>query len=408
MTPATLPRSRPIDVQARFQQARPGSVLVLVIAILVLMALIGTAYISTAHVDRYAAQQNSYNTEIELLVQGVVEMTKDAIVTDLFTNFWNASATPHNYTASSDAGCKWLADRVPLVADPTRMADTPASGNNLPYWPYVSASPTSASFESPYVGNNTSPFNATTSATYATVTVPLPGSTPSIGQKNLIPTYIEVTNASGTVRYPALFDKSAGQVVVAADADGDGIADAPLWRLPLGEINGVTYYAAVRVLDNNSTVNAAVAWENNSTPNGVWGDFFPTNVNLKGLIADSTGIQKLNAFRFNGNTPGTAGGQPQTDTGPPPRSDFVFESPYDEVWMQLGPAQQPRAWGGLEFEIRRCPLHGVGEPGVAFLPGKRLCQSVGPRVGDADVAAPDRPPPSAPALSCRPGQKVVR
>ena len=39
-------------VQARFRKARPGSILILVVALLVLMALIGTAWLSTARIDR--------------------------------------------------------------------------------------------------------------------------------------------------------------------------------------------------------------------------------------------------------------------------------------------------------------------------------------------------------------------
>ena len=40
-------------VQKRFVRARPGSVLILVVALLVLMALIGTAFLSTTNYDRY-------------------------------------------------------------------------------------------------------------------------------------------------------------------------------------------------------------------------------------------------------------------------------------------------------------------------------------------------------------------
>ena len=39
-------------LQRRWRAARPGSVLILVIALLVLMALMGTAYISTTRIDR--------------------------------------------------------------------------------------------------------------------------------------------------------------------------------------------------------------------------------------------------------------------------------------------------------------------------------------------------------------------
>src|SRR5205823_68853 len=46
---------------------------------------------------------------------------------------------------------------------------------------------------------------------------------------------------------------------LAGDADGDGIADSAFVKLPVGEINGVTYYAAIRIIDNNSAQNANTA-----------------------------------------------------------------------------------------------------------------------------------------------------
>src|SRR5205814_2193217 len=71
-------------LQRRFTRSRPGSVLILCVALLVLLALIGTAMISTARVDRYSAVQHSYNTEVDLLVEGVKQLAEGAIVGDLF------------------------------------------------------------------------------------------------------------------------------------------------------------------------------------------------------------------------------------------------------------------------------------------------------------------------------------
>src|SRR5678809_1365659 len=68
----------------RLSRRRTGSVLILVVALLVLMALIGTAWISTARTDRYATQQHAANTEIEMLVDGVVNMVKAVLGDDLF------------------------------------------------------------------------------------------------------------------------------------------------------------------------------------------------------------------------------------------------------------------------------------------------------------------------------------
>ena len=67
------------------------------------------------------------------------------------------------------------------------------------------------------------------------------------------------------INYPALstyykHDSTKGfETVMAASASGNGIADSFLWRLPIGTIDGVTYYAAVRIIDNNSAINVNTA-----------------------------------------------------------------------------------------------------------------------------------------------------
>src|SRR3954468_15660727 len=68
------------------RRSKRGSVLILIVALLVLMALIGTAWISSARVDRAATIQHASNTEIELLVDGVVNMAKSGIIADASAN----------------------------------------------------------------------------------------------------------------------------------------------------------------------------------------------------------------------------------------------------------------------------------------------------------------------------------
>src|SRR4051794_38671295 len=64
----------------RFRTARPGSVLILVVALLVLMALIGTAFISTTRIDRVTSIMHVNNTEVDLLVEGVKNIASATIV----------------------------------------------------------------------------------------------------------------------------------------------------------------------------------------------------------------------------------------------------------------------------------------------------------------------------------------
>src|SRR5205809_4393258 len=70
--------------QRGFRAARPGSVLILVVALLVLMALIGTAYIATARSDRYTAVQHTKNVQIDMLVESVLNMVIPVIQDDMY------------------------------------------------------------------------------------------------------------------------------------------------------------------------------------------------------------------------------------------------------------------------------------------------------------------------------------
>lgn len=83
---------------------------------------------------------------------------------------------------------------------------------------------------------------------------------------------------------------------LAGDADGDGIADSGLRKIPLGQLNGLTYYIAVRIVDHNSALNLNTAWaadkefdRGNIPANAAfWGSnvsynygFFPSNIGLR-------------------------------------------------------------------------------------------------------------------------------
>src|SRR5437667_4981176 len=72
------------SIERRLRRSRAGSVLILCVALLVLLALIGTAMISSSRVDRYSSVQHTYNTEVDLLVEGVKKLAEGAIVGDLF------------------------------------------------------------------------------------------------------------------------------------------------------------------------------------------------------------------------------------------------------------------------------------------------------------------------------------
>ncbi len=53
---------------------------------------------------------------------------------------------------------------------------------------------------------------------------------------------------------------TAAGTLRAGDADGDGIADSLLFRIPGMSLDGLTWFAGVRIIDNNSAINANTAW----------------------------------------------------------------------------------------------------------------------------------------------------
>lgn len=353
--------------QHRFVRSRPGSVLILVVALLVLMALIGTAYMSMAQSDRASAAQHTSNTEIDLLLEGVINLVKGTTVSELFANgqFRPGStytypipttASPYNHVTglgvdpataafeqslagpnvTSNAGTTWLSPRIPEIANdavpPTLLPDT----SNAPVWRFLTSPIAGAQYESPFSPTGTP-------NTYGR-TVPI-GYLGAGLNASFAPTSVTL---NGTL-YPALQEldwNSPPRVIgtyLAADADGDGIADSGLFRLPIGAIGGVTYYAAVRIVDNGGAVNANVAWQPNPTVGTpapprpqLPGDFFPSNIDLLDMLvqqdAANGAMGQLTAYHFGPQNPLTV--VPTDDRGNV-RPDFTFISPFDALWTQL-------------------------------------------------------------------------
>src|SRR5262245_19303857 len=78
----------------RMRVARPGSVLILCVALLVLLALIGTAMISSSRTDRYTSAQNTTNTQVDLLLEGMKQVAETAIVNDLYNTNTGVQVAP--------------------------------------------------------------------------------------------------------------------------------------------------------------------------------------------------------------------------------------------------------------------------------------------------------------------------
>ncbi len=315
---------------------RRGSMLILVIVILVLLALIGTAMISTSRIDRLSTAQHAANTQIDLFVQSVENISTAIIVGDLYAGTLfrpPANAIYHDWdsighsTGTAQPDDTFIASRVPI----------PDVTPGLYTFSKFTAPLIGSLFESPYKPT----------AASAQYSLDLTGATM---------TQVPVINNGVTTNYPGFL--IGGTLYLGGDADGDGIADSGMFKLPVGELNGVTYYAAVRILDGGSAINATTAWygmfgfDTAATPAKIANQgFFSSNVGLMELLTDynaagtygtlSPEMTTLNKYRFNSsagtvvatNSAGTA--VPYDDAGVA-ISDFVFSSQGDAFSTQVG------------------------------------------------------------------------
>jgi hypothetical protein len=362
--------NRPIGKSQRPspESARPnqGMVLIVVIVLLTLLALIGTAFIGSTRSNRYAARQNALTAQQDLLIDGVKNMAAGYIVGALFDSSSNTfrptginSANFHDYTSATGTPKTGLAprdaylgERIPAlqqdVASAYDATTTYSAGSIVTDGGYF------ISRQDSNLGHATSesawwlpsPYSATTPL-WPAISAPLgptgtkfedPSRAAGANQwdyfQNAFIGSSSITYADGTSSiYPAL------NGLIAADADGDGIADSGLIRLPMKDLDGLTWYYGIRIIDNNSAVNAAIAWKpstsSDSPAASVPGNFFPTNIDLGRLLnTGDTGAEMTawNTWRFNAAGWSTSA----VNDSAAARGDFVFLSGYDQLWSQLG------------------------------------------------------------------------
>jgi hypothetical protein len=235
----------------RWRNARPGSVLILVVALLVLLALIGTAYLSATQAERYTSGQNTVNTEADLLLQGLVDTVNARVAGGLFDNSGSQFRPPQSIATTISNGYNhfdssttdnFLGDRLP-----TSYGATGAIWNQIS-WPIFTDPSGHYSFDSPLPNDPSIQLGTGTGLTkygFGPYTVPNPT------------TYSPKLAPNGTI-VPSLMI-GTNTPIMAADTDGDGIADSGLVKLPIGPIDGITYYCATRIIDANSAINVNTA-----------------------------------------------------------------------------------------------------------------------------------------------------
>jgi DNA uptake protein ComE-like DNA-binding protein len=361
---------------------RRASVLILVVALLVLMALIGTAYISSTRIERYTSNQNASNTQADLLFQGLVKIVSSTLSGNLYgtattssqyrppasfvqlvSNYGNYTNTFNEYTnAFSDL---FLADRIPSL------------NVGAPVWASVSwplFPPTGAT----YAFDLPNGIGANTQINIGTVDIKshylaYPGTIQVGGQTFPAMAVYDSTTAGyllPTAPGFAAVTSPTPTWFLAADADGDGIADSGLWKLPVSPINGITYYAAVRIVDNNAAFNVNTAISNVSDFSAVAGapvdamgapvtlptitppqnlGTFPSHVGLMQILTDyntgaDTSSDMIGALQYIfqntsppvSSTPAGGWDQAYPDTTPrTARADFTFTTVGDNLSSQL-------------------------------------------------------------------------
>lgn len=307
---------------------RNGSALILTVMLVVLLALIGTAFMATARTDRYSAQLNAENAQVDLYVDGVVNIAKSLIVNDLFdVGGWDNGKHfrpagfgnyRHYIDISSSYSHGWLASRVPEPRN-RDSHETPLATDKY-IWPFITLPPhlkdeNARAFISPAHSKEYDNW-------YYRVNNPVWG--------------IEING----VEYPAItLPRTTGdRYLVGGDADGDGVADSGLWPVSRQSRDGISYFAGMRIIDNCAALNVNTAWlrdydlasNGQRVPNTA---FYPTNVGLQDFLLSSAELDRINALRFGGGT--NLSLTPFNESGQP-RSDFVYATQAEAFYWGLG------------------------------------------------------------------------
>jgi len=322
MDPASLPRlaaglarrifpgRRTHTESVNHPSHRKGTILIFVVALLVLLALIGTAYIATTRSDRYATQQHAANTQVEFYVDSVINLVKSAAIEDLQDTAGNWRGTDGGYLHRDGETDPFLASRLPNII--SEIARPHVVGQLYQFGDYVtSGGSTWVCYQA--AGTANAPPTDWTMVLPADVTrkvwrssggplltgtffeSPLLTAPPFVTPQRhgLIPDSVPLAGTD----YPAFItvntDGSGYTRFLAADADGDGIADSLLSRLPVAATNGITWFYATRVIDNNSAVNTNTALSKAN-------DYLATDATRSGALGEAVGaaVEAFNLGAF--------------------------------------------------------------------------------------------------------------
>ncbi len=331
--------------------ARRGLVLIFVIVILVLLAVMVTAYLATVRIDAapldaagiggaVGAGGNGGLTNAATLdteLSNVSTTVKRTLINELFktgvaadVNYRAPGYKPYDgFNAAAGHG-GWLASSVPTDA-----------GGGVPQWRFIShwlsVAPNNFFFDPRTISSGVN-------LHYGVTENAVPG---SFAVSYNYP--VATKHQSRTRLYPAL--NVGGTNHIAADADGDGVADAGLFYLSTDSTTDpaqpIYYLGAVRIIDNAAAVNVNTAWrrDHDTLLAGAGADtanhgFFLANVGLYELLAPAppagdnaaAEIARLTNARFGGAAAPNA--TVYQDNGAA-RADFTFDTWAESMDSQL-------------------------------------------------------------------------
>jgi|GEM_PF-3782420 len=244
-----------------------GSALLLVVVLVLLLAMMGTAFLVAARLSReqitgtggtpaIAANEwwpplpaGKLNTALTVSAESQVTTDLGNALTGGVPGQYRqpAAGTPDIVGTGLTANLQLYASRAPYSVPV--VAPTPAEI----HWPFLSQFPTF-----PLVDPRDATAVPRNDARITSLTISYP------------PAYAPIAALAGRTRvFPAFLNPITGLPQLAADADGDGVADAGLMDMLLptdtvlcqdGISHTVKYYAAIRIVDNAGAVNFNTAW----------------------------------------------------------------------------------------------------------------------------------------------------
>jgi hypothetical protein len=227
---------------ARRPRKQRGSTMLMVVVILFMLAIMGTAYLQYARIQRFASGADG--GDIDAVINSAMAQIKGQLADDIA---YGPNFAPYDYP--------WTNQNLPATRFDSSTVNVPG-GKGDDYW-LADSSPifaTSTTATWNHISNITGLFlryDSSTNRFLDIFDVPItPGALP---EQDIVST---VTNLNTD-------DTDTGMEILGstklADADGDGIPDSRWTWAPIRQINGVTYVMAVRVVDLSSLINVNTA-----------------------------------------------------------------------------------------------------------------------------------------------------